>query len=185
MLKKAILALSTAILVSGIGYADSKTASSQASLGVLPDCTISATDMDMGIYNSRTGASGTSTVRVKCNSTYVVKYTGYTGTLKKGTDQVNYVLRFSGPSQPAFGNVNVQSNLELTKDGSFQYPGVLNFLNFYYQGGYGQITSPTGDIYSFSGTASIGQWVPAGTYQETVGFVLEFPFNNLCQGLIC
>lgn len=175
---------STLLLLSGMGYADSKPASSQASLDFLPDCTISATDMDLGIYNARTGANGTSTLNVKCNSTYLVRYTGYTGKLTKGTDHINYRLAFTGRDQFAAGATpNPQVDLELTKDGAFQYFGLQNFINFFinnFDPALGAISEPTGDIYVFKGSVLPNQWVPAGTYQETVVFTLDFPLDDIC-----
>ncbi len=194
MLKRAILALSTVILVSGVGYADTKTASSQVSLDYLPDCTISATDMDLGLYNFRTGASGTSTLRVKCNTSYLVTYTGYTSFLNKGLDQVSYRMAYTGPALSLFGTTLPQVDVELTTDGDSRVgiPGVANFINLFFDpslfilgqippGFFGNITSETGDLYAFSGVVDPGQWVPAGSYQETVTFELEFPFDNPCQ----
>jgi spore coat protein U-like protein len=185
MFKPAITLFSTLLLLSGLGYADSKPASSQASMDFLPDCTISATDMDLGVYNARTGASGTSTLNIKCNSSYLVRYTGYTGKLTKGANQINYRLAFTGRDEFATGSPTPQVDRELTKDGSFQYFGLENFINFYlndFDPPFGDITLPTGDVYAFTGSVTPNQWVSAGNYQETVVFTLDFPlnFDNFC-----
>ncbi len=162
MIKRTLATLALFTLVSS-ALADTKSASTQVTLNVLPDCTISSTDMDLGIYNIRTGASGTATVRVKCNTDYTVAYSGFSGILTHtvvNTETIPYTVNYAkngGSSSalatlvsPATGVFVAQTNV-LTGSGLLQY-----------------------DDYLLTGAVASGLWKLAGTYQEVISFTMTF-----------
>jgi hypothetical protein len=162
MIKRTLATLAVLALTSS-ALADTKSASTQVTLNVLPDCTISSTDMDLGIYNARTGASGTATVRVKCNDLYDVAYSGFSGILTHtvvNTETIPYTVSYTKNGSlvgalaplvsPATG-IFVASTNVLTGSGLLQY-----------------------DDYVLTGTVASGLWKLAGTYQEIITFDMEF-----------
>ncbi len=162
MIKHTITTLALFALVSS-ALADTKNATTQVTLTVLPDCTISATDMDLGLYNIRTGATGTATVRVKCNDFYAVDYSGFTGLLTHtvvNTQTIPYTVSYTKNGSPvgalaplvspAVGAFVADTNV-LTGSGLLQY-----------------------DDYVLTGNVASGLWKFSGNYQEVINFDLFF-----------
>jgi hypothetical protein len=160
---KHTLATFAVFALASSALADTKSASTQVTLSVLPDCSVSSTDMDMGIYNARTGASGTATVQVKCNTDYNVAYSGFSGILTHtvvNTETIPYTVAYTkngGSSSalatlvsPASGVFVAQTNV-LTGSGLLQY-----------------------DSYLLTGAVASGLWKLAGTYKETITFTMTF-----------
>jgi spore coat protein U-like protein len=164
MIKRTLATLAVLALASS-ALADTKSASTQVSLTVLPDCTISSTDMDLGIYNARTGASGTSTVRVKCNMDYEVLYSGFSGNLTHtivNTETVPYTVAYTKNG----GSSSALATLVSPATGDFvpyAFPGVLTGAN-----------GNQYDEYLLTGNVASGLWKLAGTYQELITFTLNF-----------
>ncbi len=173
MIKRTLTTLALFALVSS-ALADTKSATTQASLAYLPDCSISATDIDMGIYNSRTGASGTGIVRIKCNTEFFVSYSGFTGNLKKGTDLIPYSLTDTTYFQSLIGIKNIDKlDTALIKDRWFDY----GFIRPVDQALSDIPTPVDGFIHNLKAVVAPGLWKPSGTYNEVLTFTLEFPFN--------
>jgi hypothetical protein len=172
-MKKHIIILSAVLALAGTALA-ATTSSTEASLGVLPDCSVSATDIDMGIYNSRTGATGTGTVRVKCNTEFFVSYSGFTGNLKKGADLIPYTLTDAAYFQPIIGPKPIdQLDSAPISARWFDY-GFLRPPN----NQLADIPTPVnGFIHTLTATVAPGLWKPAGSYNEILTFTMEFPFN--------
>jgi hypothetical protein len=180
MLKPAFVALTVLALTSS-ALAATKTASTEAALGVLPDCQISATDIDMGIYNSRTGASGTGTVVIKCNTPWAAFYSGFTGNLTKGADTIPYTLNdqvyWNAPDLRAIDLTDsvplADRWLDYGNPNSVFVPTPPNTF----------ITDPT--VHHLIATVTPGLWKPAGTYSEIVSFTLEFPVDSCAVYDLC
>lgn len=160
MIKRTITTLALFALVSS-ALADTKSATTQASMDFLADCTISATDMDMGIYNSRTGATGSSVLRVKCNDVYSVRYFDFTGVLTGSNDTIPYTVSYTKGllgavtpmpviAPPLPGNI-VNSTVVVTGSNGLQY-----------------------DDYFFTGVVAPGLWKPAGAYTDLITFTMSF-----------
>jgi len=167
-----------AALTASAALAETKTASSQVSLSVLPDCTISATDIDLGVYNFRTGASGSGTVRVKCNvpnaalvfgtnpassdysfgsNTSMTVNRTLTG---PGAATIPYQAKFSfAPNVAGQQPVNFEG-VSVTGVGSIGYTNVHNNLN--------NIDLPV------VATVAPGLWKPAGQYTDLIVYTLNY-----------
>ena len=170
MIKRTISTLALFALVSS-ALADTKSASTQVTLQVLPDCTISATDMDLGVYNIRTGASGTATVRVKCNTDYGVTYSGFSGNLTHtivSTEQIPYTISYTKngvlPSSSLATLVSPATGVFVAPNSTLTGPSATVFY----------------DDYLLTGVVASGFWKLAGTYQELITFNMTF---NLPAGL--
>jgi hypothetical protein len=166
MIKRTLttLALFAVATLASSALADTKSASTQVTLDVLPDCTISATDMDLGIYNSRTGANGNATVRVKCNTDYNVAYSGFSGNLTHtvvGTEKIPYTVSYTknGGSSSALGT--------LVSPATGVFVAQTNVLT-------GSSATIFYDDYLLTGNVGTGLWKLAGTYQELITFTLNF-----------
>jgi hypothetical protein len=181
-MKKHIIVLSAVLALAGSALA-ATTSSTEASLSVLPDCSISATDIDMGIYNSRTGASGTGTVRVKCNTEFFVSYSGFTGNLQGSSDQIPYTLTDAAYFQPTIGPKPIdQLDSAPIAARWFDY-GFLRPPN----NQLADIPTPVnGFIHNLTAVAAPGLWKPAGAYSEILTFDMVFPLNACTTyGLDC
>jgi hypothetical protein len=179
MIKRTFATLAVLALASS-ALADSKTASTQASLSYLPECNISTSDIDMGIYNSRTGATGEGIATIKCNTEFFAYYSGFTGNLTKGIDQIPYGLSYSiywsflprlidqpdsaSKAARAFEWGNINTNYLPTQPNSVG-------------------SNPT--IYYLHANVAPGLWKPAGTYSEIVTFNLDFPISPCVTYNIC
>lgn len=164
MIKRTLTTLALFALVSS-ALADTKSATTQVTLNVLPDCTISATDMDLGIYNSRTGASGTATVRVKCNTDYGVTYSGFSGQLSHTivpSEKIPYTISYTKNGTPV-GALAPLAPLAFGDLVPYSFPGTLtgNGVNQY-------------DDYVLTGAVASGIWDFSGTYKELITFDLNF-----------
>ncbi|AZI44100.1 hypothetical protein EHF33_14395 [Deinococcus psychrotolerans] len=167
-----------AALAASAALADTKTASSQVSLSVLPDCTISATDIDLGVYNFRTGASGSGTVRVKCNVSDAQLVFGTTppsdsAAFGSGTSMtvnrtltgpsaatIPYQAKFSfAPNVPGQQLINFEG-VSVKGVGSLGYLGLHNDLN--------NIDLPV------VATVAPGLWKPAGQYTDLIVYTLNY-----------
>jgi hypothetical protein len=155
-------------------------ASTEASLDVIPDCSISATDIDMGIYNSRTGANGTGTVRIKCNVDFRVRNFGYTERLIGDSVNIPYNITYSGTnilgSKQLRRSVPGNNKRKFIK-GCFD-PFSCNDLSDNDR----NVIVPTGvgndafNTYILDAVVDPGLWVPAGQYSQIINFEMEFPF---------
>jgi hypothetical protein len=179
MLKPTFVALTVLALTSSAFAAT--TASTQASLGYLPDCQISATDIDMGIYNARTGANGTGTVVIKCNTPWAAFYSGFTGDLKKGADTIPYTLK-----DQIYWNAPILIDINLT-DSAPKADRWLDYGNpnsvFVPTPPNTFISDPT--VHHLIANVAPGLWKPAGTYSEIVTFTLEFPVDSCSTYALC
>jgi len=169
-----------AALTASAALAETKTASTQVSLSVLPDCTISATDVDLGVYNARTGASGTGTIKLTCNvknmklsisQSQTAKFTGPTGGAGRafelgrqltgpGGSTIDYAARVSLPdylSVVDFGSN--RSYIALTPNGSTP-AGLVNPLQ--------------GVLLKISASVAPGLWKPAGQYTDLITYTLDY-----------
>lgn len=178
-LKTAVLAaLVTATLLASGALAETKTASSRVTLSVLPDCTISATDIDLGVYNYRTGANGAGTVRVKCNVPNADLVLGVdpasqsitnkdfssitTSRLLTGPNNatIPYLAAFTlPPNKPGEQPINF-AGVSVNGVGSVGSLNIQNDLN--------------GVDLPVNVTVAAGLWKPAGQYVDTINYVLNY-----------
>jgi spore coat protein U-like protein len=174
------LLVTLALLVLGIlpssALAATKAASSQTSLSVLTECTISATDLDLGIYNFRTGASGTAHTKVSCNTpdavvdvqnndafigaNSVTNSVTFARTLTGASDTIPYQFEIAHPF-PVFG----------LGFGQTEWGGIV--------GGTALGWACTDCVFHNSdfvltGTVAPGLWKPAGLYSEIVTITLTY-----------
>jgi len=150
-----------------VALAETRTASTQVTLTVLPDCSISATDMDLGVYNARTGATGTATVRVKCNVnadvTFAPNRSNNSQRVLKGpgNSEIPYLMEyFLPPKQNELGFDNPFANVDF---GNTETTGVF-FVK----------STSQGSSFLLRGTVAPGLWKPAGQYTDLITFTMTY-----------
>jgi len=161
------LTASVLVLLGSVALADSRTASTQVTLTVLPDCSLSATDMDLGVYNFRTGASGTATVRVKCNVNADVTFSPNRANNSQrilngpGGSQIPYHLQeLLPPAQNDIGFDNPFANVD--------------FSNTDTTGSFTVKSTSQGSSFLLRGTVAPGLWKPAGQYTDLITFTMTY-----------
>jgi hypothetical protein len=178
-MSKKISSILVFLLLNSIAQGQTKTATSEASLSVLPDCTISATDLDLGVYNYRTGASGIAMVRVNCNIKNVSvlmlnndNFQSYTSanlfrtrgvvfgrTLSSGSDQLPYSVEIS------------TSGTGINRGFNVLFGGIVNGQVF----NLGFINTAFQDTdLLLKAKVAPGIWKPSGIYQDLIQIELEF-----------
>jgi spore coat protein U-like protein len=176
MKKFAVLLTLSALLTATSSAFAATEASSQASLAVLTECTISATDMDLGLYNARTGASGTAHAKVSCNTpdaTVFVQgnasFVGYNfsnfgaifnRTLTGASDTIPYQFEIANPNPvfvTGFGYTEWGGLVGVSPDGWSCNGCVFHNSDFV-----------------LTGTVAPGFWKPAGQYTDLVTITLTY-----------
>lgn len=176
-----LLTFSALLATTSSALADTKSASTQVSLTYLPECNISATDIDMGIYNSSTGATGEGIATIKCNTEFFAYYSGFTSNLTKGLDQIPYNLSYS-IYWSRFPRLIDQPDSASKADRAFEWGNIGTDYLPTQPNSAG--SNPT--IYYLHAKVDPGLWKPAGTYSEIVTFNLDFPISpcdtyNICN----
>ncbi len=178
MIKYALFTLATLALTSS-ALADTKSASTQASLSLLTECTISATDMDLGVYNARTGASGTAHAKVSCNTQDATVFVDGNDSIL-GTDIPNFGIICTRTLRGVSNTIPYYFEIALPT-----YRSIISPTNQFGNTRFGATASFGGASWSDSlvlhnadflltGTVAPGFWKPAGQYTDLVTITLTY-----------